>query len=277
MNHQEGFFNGVRSKKIYFQTWQPDEDAKAVLLIVHGLGEHSGRYLNIVDYFVPQGYAVYALDHLGHGKSEGPREFVERFTDFTDTLHIYYHMVAGEHPDTPIFLIGHSMGGAIATYYLLDHQQDFAGAVISAPTINVGDKVTKGTIAMAKVLSKLAPMAGVMSLDPSGVSKDPAVVAAYVNDPLVYHGKTTARLGAELLDGMMRITNEVEKISLPFIIVQGGDDVLVDPIGAKMLYEQASSTDKTIKFYEGLHHEVFNEPEREIVLQDVENWLEARL
>lgn len=277
MEHQEGFFNGVRSTKIYFQAWQPGGNAKAILLVVHGLGEHSGRYLNIVDYFVPKGYAVYALDHLGHGKSEGAREYVERFTDFTDTLQIYVHMVAGEHPETPIFLIGHSMGGAIATNYLLDHQQDFAGAVISAPTIKVGDKVTKGTIAMAKILSKLAPMAGVMALDPSGVSKDPAVVEAYVNDPLVYHGKTTARLGAELLAGMMRITNEVEKISLPFIVVQGGDDVLVDPIGAKMLYKEATSADKTLKFYPGLHHEVFNEPEREIVLRDVENWLEAHL
>ncbi|MEJ2759812.1 MAG: lysophospholipase [Anaerolineales bacterium] len=186
-------------------------------------------------------------------------------------------MVTGWQPGKPIFLLGHSMGGGIAAYYLLDHQDDFAGAILSAPTIKVGDKVTNGTIFMAKVLSKLAPKAGVMAVDPEGVSKDPAVVQAYIHDPLVHHGKVTARLGAELLTGMMRITAEVGKISLPFIVVQGGDDVLVDPVGAKMLYEQASSADKTIRFYEGLHHEVFNEPEREIALQDVGNWLEAHL
>lgn len=277
MKHQEGYFTGVRSIKTYYQSWLPDDETKAVLLVVHGMGEHSGRYMNVVNHFVPLGYAIYALDHLGHGKTEGPRTYVERFSDFTDTLSIFYQMVTGEQPDKPTFLLGHSMGGGIAANYLLDHQQDFTGAVLSAPTIKVGDKVTSGTILMAKVLSKVAPKAGVMAIDPAGVSKDPAVVDAYIQDPLVYHGKISARLGAELLIGMMRITDEVSNIRLPFIVVQGGDDILVDPVGAKMLYEQASSSDKTIRFYEGLHHEVFNEPERLVALKDVEAWLEAHL
>jgi alpha-beta hydrolase superfamily lysophospholipase len=277
MKHTEGYFEGVRSTKTYYQAWLPDEEPKAVLLVVHGMGEHSGRYRNVANHFAPRGYAVYAFDLPGHGKTEGPRTYIEHFCDFSDNLQTFYQMVTGWQPGKPIFLLGHSMGGGIAAYYLLDHQDDFAGAILSAPTIKVGDKVTNGTIFMAKVLSKLAPKAGVMAVDPEGVSKDPAVVQAYIHDPLVHHGKVTARLGAELLTGMMRITAEVGKISLPFIVVQGGDDVLVDPVGAKMLYEQASSADKTIRFYEGLHHEVFNEPEREIALQDVGNWLEAHL
>lgn len=277
MEHVEGHFEGVRNAKIYYQGWLPDGDVKAVILVVHGLGEHSGRYMNVVNHFVPLGYAVYGLDHIGHGKSEGAREVVERFEDYTETLAIYYTMVAGWQPGKPIFLLGHSMGGLIVTYYLLDHQADFKGAVISAPAIKVGESVSRLTITMGRILSKLAPKMGLLALDASGISRDPDVVTAYANDPLVFHGKTPARLAAEMLKAMLRVTAEVGTITLPFIVIQGGEDKLVDPGGAQMLYDSASSEDKTLRIYEGLYHEVFNEPERDRVLGDVEAWLEARV
>lgn len=268
---------GVRNTSIYYQGWLPEGKVKAVLLVVHGLGEHSGRYMNVVNHFIPLGYAVYGLDHIGHGKSGGPREFVKSFEDFTDTLSIYCDMVKGWQKDKAIFLLGHSLGGTIVSYYLLDHQDDFKGAIISAPAVKVSDSVSKFTIIMSKVLSRLAPKMGVLALNANEISSDPAVVEAYINDPLVFHGKTPARMGAELLSAMMRITAEAGKISLPFIVVQGGEDRLVDPAGSKMLYEKASSRDKTIRFYEGLYHEVFNEPERTRVLKDVEMWLAAHV
>jgi acylglycerol lipase len=277
MNYIEGNFEGVRKANIYYQGWLPEGNVKAVLLVIHGLGEHSGRYMNVVNHFVPLGYAVYGLDHIGHGKSEGTREFVENFEDYTNTLTIYYNLVKGWQTGAPVFLLGHSMGGLIASYYLLDHQADFRGAVISAPSIKVGDNISQATITLGKILSVLAPKAGLLALDANGVSRDPEVVAAYVNDPLVFHGKTPARLAAELLKAMLRVTAEVGKISLPFMVVQGGEDRLVDPAGAQMLYDKASSKDKTIKIYEGLHHEVFNEPERARVLKDVETWLAAHV
>ena len=277
MKHIEGNFEGVRSVNIYYQGWLPEENIKAVLLVVHGLGEHSGRYMNVVNHFVPLGYAVYGLDHIGHGKSDGPRELVNSFDDFTDTLTTFYNMVAGWQADKPIFLLGHSMGGAIASYYLLDHQDKFKGAVISAPSVKVGDDVSQTTITLGKILSKIAPKMGLLALDVNGISRDPEVVQAYVNDPLVFHGKTPARLAAELLSAMLRITTEASKITLPLIIVQGAKDSLVDPSGAQMLYDKASSKDKTLKIYDGLYHEVFNEPERERVLKDVEDWLESQL
>jgi len=275
MEHIEGNFKGVRDANIYYQAWLPVGEVKAVLLIVHGLGEHSGRYKNVVDHFVPLGYAVYGLDHLGHGRSEGKREMVARFEDFTDTLTIFYKMVTGWQPGKPVFLLGHSMGGLIASYYLLDHQADFKGAVISAPAIKIGESITPATITLSKILSKLAPGMGMLGLDASKISRDPQVVTAYANDPLVFHAKTPARLAAEMLKAMLRVTAEVGKITLPFIVVQGSEDKLVDPRGAQMLYDRASSTDKTIKVYEGLYHEVFNEPERARVLGDVEAWLAA--
>ncbi len=277
MKHIEGNFKGVRNANIYYQAWLPELTVKAVLIIVHGLGEHSGRYTNVVNHFVPLGYAVYGLDHIGHGKSEGMQEVVERFEDFTDTLTIFYNMVKGWQAGKPFFLLGHSLGGLITTYYLLDHQANFKGAVISAPSIAVSDSISPVTIAMGKVLSVLAPKVGVLALDPHGVSSDPEVVTAYINDPLVAHGKTSARLAAETLKAIHRVTVEVEKISLPFITVQGSADTLVDPGGAQMLFDRAGSKDKTIKIYEGYYHEVFNEPGRAVVLKDVETWLEARV
>jgi alpha-beta hydrolase superfamily lysophospholipase len=277
MNHIEGNFKDVRNANIYYQAWLPEGEVKAVLLVVHGLGEHCGRYMNVVNHFVPLGYAVYGFDHIGHGRSEGLREVVECFTDYTDTLAIYCEMVKDWQAGKPIFPLGHSMGGLIVPYYLLDHQASFRGTVISAPLVKVGDSVSQATIILGKILSILAPKMGMMALDANGISCDPKVVEAYVNDPLVFHGKTPARLAVELLKAMLRVTAEADKISLPFIVVQGGEDKLVDPGGAQMLYDRASSTDKTIKIYDELHHEVFNEPERARVLKDVETWLAAHV
>ena len=113
MKHIQGHFKGVRGVNIYYQGWLPDGEIRAVLLIVHGLGEHNGRYMNVVNHFVPLGYAIYGLDHIGHGKSEGVREFVQHFEDFTDTLTIFYNLLKKWQADQPIFILGHSMGGAI--------------------------------------------------------------------------------------------------------------------------------------------------------------------
>ena len=277
MNHIDGTFKGARDAEIYYQAWLPEETVKAVLLVVHGLGEHCGRYANLVNHFVPLGYAVYGLDHIGHGKSEGHRVFVKRFDDFTGTLAIYYDMVKGWQAGKPIILLGHSMGGLIASHYLIDHQADFRAAVISAPAVKVSDSISRVTILLGKVLSFLLPKVGLVALDANGVSRDPDVVAAYVNDPLVHHGKVTARLASELLKAQRRVTIEAGTITLPLIVVQGGEDIIVDPDGAQMLYDKARSEDKTLNIYDGLYHEVFNEPERARVLGDVETWLAARV
>jgi acylglycerol lipase len=277
MNHTEGNFKGVRNASIYYQAWLPDGKVKAVLFIVHGLGEHSGRYANVVNRFVPSGYAVYGLDQIGHGKSEGGREQVERFEDFTDNLTIYYNMVKAWQPGKPIFLYGHSLGGLIACYHLLDHQADFKGAVISAALVRVPANISPLTVTVGKMLSAIAPKAGVIPLNAAGISRDPAVVKAYEDDPLVFHGKTPARLSAEMLKAMMRITAEAGRITLPVFILQGSADKLVDPGDAQLLYDKVSSNDKTLRMYDGLYHEVHNEPEREMMFKDLEAWLKAHV
>ncbi|MBM3153218.1 MAG: alpha/beta hydrolase [Chloroflexi bacterium] len=275
MKHEEGAFKGVRNASIYYQAWLPEGKVKAVLLLVHGLGEHCGRYAHVAERFTPSGYAIYGLDHIGHGKSEGGREVVDRFEDFTANLAIYHNMVKAWQPGKPVFLYGHSLGGLISTYYLLDRQSEFKGAIISAPPVKIPANVSPMTVTMGRALSILAPKAGVLGLDTSGLSRDPQVVQAYVNDPLVFHGKTPARLAAEMLRAMQAVTAGVGKITLPFIVIQGSADRLVDPSGAQMLHEQAGSSDKTLRVYDGLYHEVHNEPERETMFKDLEAWLKA--
>ena len=277
MKHQEGFFKGVGEANIYFQSWLPEGEPRAVLLIVHGLAEHSGRYGNVVNHFVPLGYAVYGIDHFGHGKSVGRRVYVNRFNDYTNTLKVYFDMIREWQPDKPIFLVGHSMGGLIGAVYLLDHQSELAGAVLSGPAVKIPNHVTPAMLVLGKILSALIPRFGLLALEADGVCRDPAVVQAYVSDPLVHRGKATARLAAEMLKAMQTISGQAARITLPILIVQGSADRLVNPAGARMLYNMVSSADKEIRIYDGFYHEVFNEPEHDKVLRDVEIWLEAHL
>jgi acylglycerol lipase len=277
MKHGEGFFKGIRDHRIYYQHWLPEGKAKAVLLVVHGLAEHSGRYMNLVHHFLPLGYAVYAIDHIGHGRSEGARVYVERFTDYTDTVAAFQEMIRDEQKDKPVFLVGHSLGGLIGALYLLDHQGKLAGAILSGPAVKIPDTVPPAAIFAGKVFSALAPKLRLVALDASGVSRDPAVVRAYETDPLVYRGKLTARLGSEMINAMRRIGAEASRISLPILILQGSADRLVDPSGAQMLHNLVKSPDRRIIIYDGLYHEVFNEPEHNQVLRNVETWIEAHL
>lgn len=276
MKQMEGTFKGLKDLDLYYQAWLPDKEPKAVLLVFHGLAEHIGRYKNLVNYFVPRRYAIYGHDLRGHGKSQGVKGYVERFSYYLDDLKTFFDLVHRENPDKKIFLVGHSMG-TLATAYAVEHQKELAGLVLSGALLKVGSSVSPATIAMAKVLSAIAPRMGVAVLDASAISRDKVVVDAYVNDPLVYRGKTSARLGAELLRSIQKVRDQLEKITLPVLIMYGSEDQLSDPEGSKMLYEKVGSRDKTLKGYEGLYHEIFNEPEHEKVMADMEAWLEKHL
>ena len=273
MNHQEGFFEGIRNTRIYHQCWLPETEPKAVIMLVHGLGEHSGRYLNIVNHFVPMGFAVYGMDHPGHGRSDGIRKYVDRFEDFIETVKAFFERIQGWQAGKPIFLLGHSMGGLIGAVYLLDHQAGLKGAILSGPSVKKPDSISGIIVFIAKMLGVLMPRFGLVETAPDEVCRDPAVVQAYISDPLVYKGKTTARLAAEVLKALKRISREAGKITLPILILQGGADLIVNPAGAQMLYDSISSADKEISTYGGLYHEIHNEPEHFKVLLDVEEWI----
>ncbi len=277
MRHSDGTFVFGDTGQIYWQSWTPAESVRAVLLLVHGLAEHSGRYMGFAEFFTSAGFAVHSLDHPGHGRSDGHRCHIRRFADFTNTLDRYLALVKTTHPNTPIFLVGHSMGGLIAAAFLVERQSEFVAAVLSGPAIRAPQQPSRFTLLMVRIIARLMPRLGVMQLDSSGVSRDPDVVSAYDNDPLVFRGKVTARLAAELFSAMDEVLAEATAIRLPMLILHGGSDSLTDVEGSKAFHETISSKDKEIIVYDGLYHEIFNEPERIAVMTDMKDWLERRL
>ena len=277
MKHVEGKFKGYKNFNLYYQCWLPSNEPKAVLLVAHGLAEHSGRYINIINHFVPKGYAVYAFDQRGHGKSQGQRGYVERFAHFVSDLKTFSDIIRNKHRDTGIFIVGHSVGGTIATAYAVHYQDEFDGLVLSGATLKVGASVSSGLIIVARLLSILLPKMGIDVIEASAISQDKTVVDAYVDDPLVYRGKIRARLGAELIKAIQILLPQMSKIYLPVLIMHGTADRLSDPRGSEILYDRVSSGDKTLKLYDGFYHEIFNEPGREQVFEDMEAWLVVRM
>ncbi len=259
--------------KLHWQAWLPEGAPRAVVLLAHGYAEHFGRYEYFAGKLNAAGIAVYALDHWGHGRSDGTYGFVPAFSAFTDGVEVLLEEVKRRHGDTPRFLIGHSMGGLIAAKHLLTHQQHYAGAVLSGPAIKAAEEPSRLMTWISRLLSRFAPKVGVLALDAGGVSRDPAVVAAYVADPLVYTGKMSARLAAELFDAMADVQARAGHISLPLLILHGTADTLASPAGSQFLAEHVASPDRELKLYPGLFHEIFNEPERDSVIADVTGWI----
>lgn len=282
MKHTDGYLDVSHSKargssRLYQQTWMPETETRAVVLLVHGLGEHSSRYGHVADHLTRRGFAVFALDHYGHGKSDGHTGYVERFSVYLDGVAALLEKARSEYPQQPLFLVGHSMGGLISAGFLLDHQDAFRAAVLSGPAFKSDQAPPAIVIALIKLLSALTPTLPLIQLDASGVSRDPAVVAAYMNDPLVHHGKLSARLIAEMSVAMNNTVARAAGIGLPIIIMHGEDDQLTSPSGSTAFFEDVSSTDKALKTYPGLYHEIFNEPEQETVLAQMSDWLETHL
>jgi alpha-beta hydrolase superfamily lysophospholipase len=257
--------------------WLPQGDPKAVVLLAHGYAEHAGRYGHVAARLTAAGYAVYAIDHWGHGKSSGTMGFVPAFSLYVDGMGGLIDRVRVAWPGKPRLLLGHSMGGLIATLLLIERQRDFAAAALSGPAILTSEPPSKLTIWLSRFLSRYFPRAGVMKLDPTGVSRDPAVVAAYLADPFVYNGKLSARLAAEMFDAMATARERAGDIALPLLIQHGAKDKLTAPEGSRYLFDHVASADKRLEIYPGLFHEIYNEPERDAVLDDLIGWFDAHV
>ena len=263
---------GSDAATLYYQTWRPEEQPRAAIIIVHGVAEHSGRYERLAGYLVDRGYAVIALDHPGHGRSTGDPGHIDRFSDYLKCLDSVHTKVADEMSGVPQILLGHSMGGLIGTLYLLQNQDAFVGCILSGPAIKTDIEPGKFQMALIRALSRVFPKAGVLQLDASGVSRDANEVDRYVNDPLVYAGKLSARLVLELFNSMAQIQSRAAKITLPILILHGGADAMASPEGSKFLAEQVSSKNKRLEIYPGLYHEIFNEPEHDQIFEDISKW-----
>lgn len=275
MNHTDDRFTGAGGIEIWWQAWLP-ADPRAVVVIAHGAGEHSGRYVHVATRLVDAGCAVYALDHRGHGRSGGRRAVVDRMDNVVADLRAFIAVAAAQHPGQRLLLLGHSMGGTISLVFATRHQDELAGMALSGP-VAVLEAASPALRVAAKVLSALTPNLGVFGVDPSLVSRDPEVVRAYREDPLVFHGKLPARTVAELAGAVERFPAAVPQIRIPLLLMHGTADRLAPPAGSTMVHERAGSSDKTLRLYEGLYHEILNEPEKETVIGDLLGWLNARV
>jgi alpha-beta hydrolase superfamily lysophospholipase len=263
----------VGGRQIFWQSWQartPD----GIVVIVHGASEHSDRYAHVARRLVDEGYAVYASDHQGHGRSEGPRALVRRMADAVSDLDQLVVLAQGEHPEVPLFMLGHSMGGTVALRYTLAHQDHLSGLILSGPLAALEAAPAPMRLA-GRILSALVPTLPLVSIDASLVSRDPEVVRAYVADPLVHHGRLPARTVAELAAAIDAFPGDVGAIRIPTLILYGTADRLCPPAGSQMLSQRIGADDIEVKAYQGLYHEILNEPEREVVLSDICAWLSA--
>jgi alpha-beta hydrolase superfamily lysophospholipase len=244
-----------------------------VLAVVHGYGEHGGRYGFLVDDVVPRGYAVFTFDLRGHGRSPGRRGHINRFADYlTDTRAFLTH-VRRACPDTPVVLLGHSMGGLIAAALAEEGDDGLAGVVLSSPFLAMRLAVPALQVKAARLLSRVTPTLRMNNpLRAEQLSHDAAVVAATNADPL-NHRRTTARWGAEILRAQPAVMAAAGRLRLPLLLLYADDDPIADPRAAEELFERASSADKVKHCYAGYYHEIFNEVGRAAVFEDLAAWL----
>lgn len=267
----EGFFenSGIR---IAWRTWLPEEPARGVVVLVHGVAEHSGRYAHVGKRFTDAGFAVYAFDHAGHGESSGPRANIGSIDSAADNVQTVLELAGRDLPEVPKFVIGHSMGALIVLHLATRGPLDVAGVALSGPPL----EISAGNTAqrwLAPVLTKLTPNLGVLDLDSAAISRDPEVVAAYNKDSLVFSGKLPVRTVNEILDTSIAVKARLDKLTVPTLAMHGSADTVADPASTDLIEKSAGATDLTVKRYEGLYHEIFNEPENDQVLGDVVDWL----
>ncbi|MFP4040492.1 MAG: lysophospholipase [Desulfosudaceae bacterium] len=273
--HATGSFANKDGIEIFHQRWTVDNPAGAILLI-HGLGEHSGRYQNLLKAMDEERVSFFALDHQGHGRSGGKRGHVDDFSDYVADLKQFRdEIIAAEAPGQSLICLGHSMGGLIATHLALSHQQDLAGLILSAPAFIPGGKVPAGQVAAAKIVSRLLPrLTRSNQLKPGDLSRDPATVQNYLADPLV-HDRISTRWFVSFLATAELCLARARELTLPLLVIHGTADNIVDPVGSQKIYDQAGSTDKTLKMFDGLYHETMNElpEERQAVLEVISGWI----
>ena len=273
VQHETGDFEAAGAVRLVWQSWAPAGHPIAVLAVVHGYGEHGGRYGFLVDDMVPRGYAVFTFDLRGHGRSPGRRGHVDRFGDYLVDTRAFLALVRGACPDAPVFLLGHSMGGLIATALAEEGDAGLAGVVLSSPFLGMRLAVPAFQVRAARLLSRVAPALRMNNpLRAEQLSHDAAVVAAADADPL-NHRQTTMRWGAEILSAQPAVVAAAERLRAALLLLYADDDPIADPRAAEELFARAASADKSTRCYVGYYHEIFNEVGRAAVFEDLAAWL----
>ena len=273
MKHSTGTFCIPGSLDLFYQSWHPDSQSKAVFIIIHGFGEHSGRYPHLVQHLTQHEIAVYTFDQRGFGRSPGQRGHINHWDEYRQDVRTFIQMVKKQENNLPVFLFGHSMGAITVLDDPIFFNKNLAGIIAQGgpfEPVGVGSPVL---IKIARFMSKIMPSFSLsLYINPDALSHDPAVAQSYRTDPLV-HGKASARWGTETLDAVDRIKDCCTEITVPVLILHGGSDQLNAVHGAYAYFESLSVTDKTIKTYPAAFHELHNEVNREPVFQDLTNWI----
>lgn len=270
----EGSFAAPDGLTLFRRAWLPDAISR-VLLVVHGFGEHSGRYEDLGVWFAGRGCAVHAFDHRGHGRSGGVRTHVDRFACLLDDLAAFHAVVREEHPSAPITLLAHSMGGLIALAYLAERRPVVSSAIISGPALAGERAVPRSRVLLARALGRMAPKLRLAAgLDLTGLSRDEEVLRRYLADPLVER-TMTASLGAELLAAGAATRARAADIATPVFLMHGKQDTLCPVVASEEFSAQLVSAGSALRVYPELRHEIFNEPEREQVFADAWRWIEG--
>lgn len=274
IEHHEEIFAGARGVKLHAEWWRPRQGKpRGALVIVHGLKDYGARYGELATRLANDGFAVYAADLRGHGRSGGPRVTVDTFDDYTDDLDIFMDRVMAREPHTHVFLFGHSMGGAIAALYTITYHPDLHGLILSGAALEVD--ASGITVASSRAMNGLAPNAGLFQLDLHDFSRDPNVVKDGLADPLVYQDAAPVHTAVELVDAIHTIQARESELDLPLLVLHGKADKVTPPSGSEALYGKAKSTDKKLVEYDGLYHDLLHEPEKAKVEKDIQDWLDA--
>ncbi len=277
MQEQTGHFEGAKGLQLYWQAWLPDDPPKAVLAIVHGVGEHIGRYGNMVSALVPAGYLLAGFDQRGHGRSEGQRGHIGSWDEFREDIRSFLAIARQLAPTVPLFLYGHSQGSLEVLDYILHDPAGLAGAIISGTALEPTDAAPPHLVLVAKLLSGIVPTFALkVALDGAAVSRDPQVARAYNEDPMVFWTRSV-RWGTEGLKTIAYIKSHAGEISLPMLFLHGENDPLVSVAGAQYCYEQIHSADKSIQVYPGGLHEPHNDLCHEQVMSDIRAWLDHHI
>ncbi len=276
ITHKEGKFDGKGKIKLYYQFWKP-ENVRAVIVAAHGLAEYSGRYTHVAEHFANEGIAFYALDHRGHGLSEGVRGHVDSFDDYLEDLDTFIDMVKKSEKGKKTILLGHSMGGTIAIAYALKNPNKIDGLILSSPGLKLASELDPEIVKSILELSKSNPTQELPNqIDPNNLSHDKQVCEKYDKDPLVF--KTiTARFAVEFFTTMETLLKNADKLKVPTLLLVAGEDKLVSPEGSKEFAKKVKEKDFKMKIYDGFYHELFNEVEKEKVFKDIDNWLKKRI
>ncbi len=289
ITRSERSFDGVGGVPIFYDVWTPSAggseatggstqpEATGVVLICHGYAEHARRYDHVAQRFAEAGLITYALDLRGHGRSGGKRVYLRDISEYTQDFHHLVGLATAAHPELKRVVLGHSMGGGVVFAYGVEHPDDYAAMVLSGPAVYAHDAVSPVLTVVAKVVGSVAPGMPVQDLPASAVSRDPEVVAAYEADPLVHHGKLPAGVAKALIGIGETMPQRASALTAPLLVVHGEQDKLIPVAGSERLVECVGSADVALKVYPQLYHEVFNEPERAVVLDDVVSWIETRL